>query len=79
MHSLMCSPCHSAMLAESWWRSFEFAKPLAYVLWTVPSGLALRLYGRLMFGPLAVPWLDELYFHPPNVDPAVGKAMMRRK
>lgn len=44
----------------------------------VPSGVLLRTYSHLMFGPWRVPYLDMLYFWPSNVDPRVGRAMMRR-
>jgi hypothetical protein len=47
-------------------------------LWVVPSGVLLRTYSRIMFGPWRVPYLDMLYFWPSNVDPRVGRAMMRR-
>jgi hypothetical protein len=38
----------------------------------------LRWYSKVMFGPYAVPYIDNLYFWPPNVDPRVGRAMMSR-
>ncbi|WIA31163.1 hypothetical protein OEZ86_001173 [Tetradesmus obliquus] len=65
-------------LEESWWRLFERFKPLSRTLWTVPSGSMLRAYSRLMFGPWRIPYIDALYFWPSNVDPHVGRAMMRR-
>ncbi|WIA11187.1 hypothetical protein OEZ85_011317 [Tetradesmus obliquus] len=65
-------------LEESWWRLFERFKPLSRTLWTVPSGTMLRAYSRLMFGPWRIPYIDALYFWPSNVDPHVGRAMMRR-
>jgi hypothetical protein len=68
----------SSTAAESWWRLFERFKPLSNTFWTVPSGSLLRAYSRLMFGPWRIPYIDALYFWPSNVDPHVGRAMMRR-
>jgi hypothetical protein len=64
--------------AESWWRLFERFKALSHTFWIVPSGSLLRAYSRLMFGPWRIPYIDALYFWPGNVDPYVGRAMMRR-
>lgn len=54
---------------DSWWRLFDRFRIASNMFWIMPSGALLRTYGKLMFGPWAIPYIDMLYFWPTNVDP----------
>ncbi|KAG2428704.1 hypothetical protein HXX76_011409 [Chlamydomonas incerta] len=65
-------------LKGSWWQMLESTMWLARYLWIVPAGSTLRAYSPLALGRAGLPLLDELYFWPPNTDPALARAVLAR-
>ncbi|KAG2449661.1 hypothetical protein HYH02_005191 [Chlamydomonas schloesseri] len=65
-------------LKGSWWQMLESTMWMARYLWIVPAGSTLRAYSPLALGRAGLPLLDELYFWPPNTDPALARAVLAR-
>ncbi|KXZ48650.1 hypothetical protein GPECTOR_26g553 [Gonium pectorale] len=65
-------------LQGSWWQALEHTLWLARFLWLVPAGATLRAYSPLALGRVGLSAVDQLYFWPPNTDPALARAVLAR-
>ncbi|KAF5836247.1 Alpha/Beta hydrolase protein [Dunaliella salina] len=68
----------SCFLEGSWWSPALPIMPATRFLYSVPAGLALRLYSNLAFSKFAIRLIDVLYFWPSNVEVRLAKAVLSR-